>query len=66
MLHSFGVKGDGDAKTLDDSKRVQVRGEYISTLFIYYYYSTTMSFSEKSLENPQNMPRYYRRTGQKY
>ena len=41
MLHSFGVKGDSDAKTLDDSKRVQVKGEYISTLFyillIFYY-----------------------------
>lgn len=40
MLHSFGVKGDSDAKTLDDSKRVQVKGEYlyfIYILLIFYY-----------------------------
>ena len=40
MLHSFGVKGDSDAKTLDDSKRVQVKGEYLYfnyILLIFYY-----------------------------
>lgn len=45
MLHSFGVKGDGDAKTLDDSKRVQVKGEYIYFIYVLllFYYDVILA-----------------------
>ena len=45
MLHSFGVKGDGDAKTLDDSKRVQVKGEYIYLIYVLllFYYDVILA-----------------------